>query len=134
MDVRRLRIGEWLMAVAGVALLAVLVADGDVSVTRVVLAALAVAGVAAVPVVAAARTAAPGVAYEALVLLGGLIGIVFCLAGTLWAPLVAVLALCAACLVAMRDERLSRGDRLTDSTGKPVEVAPAPEELPAPRA
>lgn len=134
MDLRRLRIGEWLMAAAGVALLAVLVADGDVSVIRVVLAAIALAGIAVVPVVAGAPTAAPGVAYEALVLLGGLVGLVLCLAGGLWGALAAVAGLCAASLVAMRDERLSRGGKLTDATGRPVESAPVPEQLPAPRA
>ena len=156
MDLRRLRIGEWLMAVAGAALFAILFVDWYApavsaweafTVIDLLLALLAVAGMATVPLVAGARTAAPGVAYEALVLLGGIIGVVICLVRLIdapadglavepgaWLGLALVLALCAGCLVAMRDERRSTSDRLTDATGVPVETAPEPEHLPAPPA
>ena len=99
------------------------------------------------PLVAVARTAAPGVAYEALVLLGGIVAVVLCvvrlvdvprdglsLEAGAWIGLAVAIGLCASCLVAMRDERRSTPDRLTDATGVPVQAAPAPEQLPAPRA
>ncbi len=161
MDLRRLRIGEWLMAATGVALFAVLFLDWygpaggapglsaweALTVFDLLLALLAVAAVATVPLVAVARTAAPGVAYEALVLLGGIVAVVLCvvrlvdvprdglsLEAGAWIGLAVVIGLCASCLVAMRDERRSTPDRLTDATGVPVQAAPAPEQLPAPRA
>lgn len=95
MDLRRLRIGEWAMAAAGVALLVSLFLPwyrtpdvssepggvtgsaplGDMSawdafaVTDVLLALLALAAIAALAVVARAVTPSPGVAYETLTLL-----------------------------------------------------------------
>ncbi len=144
------------MAAAGTALFAVLFMDWyspaasaweAFTVNDVLLALLALAAVATVPLVAMARTAAPGVAYESLVLLAGIVGVVICVVRLIdvpddgltlepgaWLGLVAILGLCASCLVAMRDERRSTADRLTDATGVPVETAPEPEHLPAPPA
>ena len=122
------------MAVAGAALLVVVLVRGDVGVASVLLAILALAAIGTVVLVARAGTAAPGVASESLVLLGSLAGGVVALVTGLWGALVAVVALAAASLVAMRDERRSTPDRLTDATGVPVERAPEPERLPAPPA
>lgn len=161
MDLRRLRAGEWLMGVAGAALFAVLFVDWyrpegggagltawqAFSVPDVLLALLAVAAMATIALVARAPTAAPGIAYEAMILLGGIIGSVICLIRVVdvpadglevrpgaWVGLLVALGLCASCLVAMRDERRSTPDRTTDGTGVPVAAAPAPEDLPAPPA
>jgi hypothetical protein len=99
-----------------------------------------------VPVVARNVTASPGVAYEALVLLFSLPCLLICLFRVLDSPgrgldaavgaylgLAAIVGVGVACLVAMRDERLSRPGRLTDSTGVPVASAAEIETLPAPR-
>ena len=122
------------MAAAGVALLVVVVVHGEVDVAPVLLAILGVAAVGTLAMVAGAGTAAPGIAYESLVLLGSLAGVVVALVAGLWGALVAVLAVTATSLVAMRDERLSTPDRLTDSTGVPVGAAPEPEHVDLPRA
>ncbi len=100
------------------------------------LALLALAAVGTVLLVAGAGTAAPGVAYEALVLLGSIAGVVVALvAGLLGERLVGrPWPWPRRRLVAMRDERLSTPDRLTDSTGVPVESAPEPEHVDLPRA
>jgi len=122
------------MAAAGVALLVVVVVHGEVDVAPVLLAVLGVAAVGTLAMVAGAGTAAPGIAYEALVLLGSLAGVVVALVAGLWGALVAVLVVTATSLVAMRDERLSTPGRLTDSTGVPVDSAPQPEHVDLPRA
>jgi hypothetical protein len=59
--------------------------------------------------------------------------VIVCAITGAWLGLLVALGLCASCLVAMRDERRSQGDRLTDTTGVPVDSAPVPERLPAPR-
>jgi len=122
------------MAVAGVALLVAVVMEGDPSVAYVLLALLGLSAVGTVPLVAVAQTAAPGVAYETLVLLGSIIGAVAALVSGRWVALAVVGGLAVTCLIAMRDERRSGPDRLTDATGTPVDTAPEPERLPAPRA
>jgi heme A synthase len=50
-----------------------------------------------------------------------------------WLALLATVAMFAGSLLAMRDERLSKGGRLTDQTGRPVDRAPKPEQLATPR-
>ncbi len=163
MNAHRLTIGEWLMAITGVALFALLFAhwyrfspaDGGPSsgltawqaftVPDVLLALLAVAAVATVPLVAAARTPSPGIAWESLVLLGAIIGVVICVVRLIdvpadglslrpgaWAGLAVTAGLCASSLIAMRDERRSTPGRPTDATGVPVETVAVPEELAAP--
>lgn len=178
MDLRRLRKGEWIAAVAGIGLLAVLplkwydleIPPGQgiegipddlsmsawqvLSVLDVLMAASALLAIGLLIVVASARSPSPGIAGQTL-------GFLFCAAvgiamvlrlavlpgdlravgfqvdssrlpvaylGTLLAVTIPV-----GLLVAMRDERLSRGDQLTDATGVPVDSAPVPEDLPAPR-
>jgi hypothetical protein len=95
-------------------------------------------------VIARGQTASLGIAYESLVLLGALVAVVVTVFRLLdppgdgltrgvgaWLGLVAVFALTASVLVAMRDERISDPGHPTDPTGVP---APPPdiETLPAP--
>lgn len=158
MDLRRLRIGEWAMAAVGGLLLASLFlpwyevggigvdAWNSFSITDMILALLAIAAIAVVPVVARAPTASPGIAYESLMLVASLVAVPIALFRALVPPgegasrapgaylgLLCVLALVAAVLIAMRDERLSTPGRPTDTTGVPVSQAPEIETLPAPR-
>ncbi len=158
MDLRRLRIGEWATAAAGLLVLVALflpwygfagaTASGweSFSVTDVFLALVAFAAIAVVPVTARAVTASPGIAYESLVLLATLVAFVVTLFRVLDPPgrdlsrevgaylgLLACAGLIASVLVAMRDERLSKPGQLTDPTGAPVSAAPEIETLPAPR-
>jgi hypothetical protein len=162
-DVRRLRIGEWAMVACGVALVVSLFltwyhvgvagASPDsvsgwsaFSVTDILLALLGVAAVATVMVVARSATAAPGIAYESLVLLGALVGLVLAVVrlldppgpyldarGGAWLGAGAALALVVSTLAAMRDERLSPDERPTDTTGVPIPARVEVETLPAPR-
>jgi hypothetical protein len=163
MDVRRLRIGEWAMVVSGLALVVSLFLSWyhvDVagaspdsltgwaafSVTDILLALLGLAAVATAVVVSRSSTAAPGIAYESLVLLVALVGLVLGLVrlldppgryldarGGAWLGVLALLALVGSCLVAMRDERLSPDERPTDTTGVPIPARVEVETLPAPR-
>lgn len=114
MDLRRLRIGEWAMAAAGLVLLLSLLLPwyrpsdpssghepggvtgsaplGDMSawdafaVTDVLLALLALAAIAALAVVARAVTPSPGVAYETLTLLVSIPCTIVCLFRVLVPP------------------------------------------------
>jgi hypothetical protein len=157
MDLRRLRIGEWLTAASGVVLLIALFlpwyeagglsASGweSFSITDLVLAVVALAGIAVAPVTARGQTASLGIAYESLVLLGAAVAVVVTVIRVLDPPvdglsrgsgaylgLVSVLALTASVLVAMRDERLSDDPgHPTDPTGVPA-APPEIETLPAP--
>jgi hypothetical protein len=179
MDLRRLRAGEWIAAVAGVVLLAVMPLNwydadavirtppgfdpppggfgvsawGAFTVVDVLMAASALLAIGLLVLVAVARQPSLGITSQTLgmiatsvvaivVLLrlidlpeaaeGGASGIEYhrtlaCYLGT-----AAAVAIPVGLLVAMRDERPSRGDRLTDGTGAPVDSAPVPERLPAP--
>jgi hypothetical protein len=163
MDVRRLRIGEWALALSGLALVVSLFlpwyhvgvagASPDslsgwsaFSVTDVLFLLLGLAAMAAAVIVAREPTAAPGIAYEALVLLAALVGLVLGLVrlldppgpyldvrGGAWLGLASLVALVVSCLVAMRDERLSPDERPTDTTGVPIPARVEVETLPAPR-
>ena len=53
--------------------------------------------------------------------------------GGVYLALVASVGMFVGTLLAMRDERLSKRGRLTDTTGQPVEAAPEPELLSPPR-
>ncbi len=164
MDLRRLRVGEWLIGAVGVGLFLVLFVDWYArpsvastpeglsawqafTVVDLLLALLALAAIATVPLVGRAPSPSPGIAYEALLLLGSIVGALICLVRVVdvpadglslrpgaWIGLALALGLCASCLVAMRDERLSDPGRLTDATGVPVDAAPVPEELSVSRA
>jgi hypothetical protein len=155
MDLRRLRAGEWMVGAAGLTLLVALflpwygpedaTAWEAFSVVDVLLGALALAAVTLPVVVAHQRTPAMGIAYEGLLGLAAILGLLILVVRTLnlpdgadsrelgvWLGLAAGLALTLGCMVAMRDERLSRPGEWTDSTGAPIAAPPEIETLPAP--
>jgi hypothetical protein len=158
MDLRRLRAGEWLAALSGLALLVALILPwyGDDAGTRtgweslgaldLILALLALAALAIPVVTALHRVPAVPLAHESLVTLAA--GFVWLLVvfrvlnlpdwaegrePGLWLALVATLGILVGGLVAMRDERLTRESRHTDLTGVPVAAPREIETLPAPR-
>ncbi len=89
MDLRRLRAGEWMAGGAGVALLVSLFlpwySPGEVtawqafSVIDLLLAALAAAAIALVPITASQRTPSVAIAYEALLTLAAMVGVLIVL-------------------------------------------------------
>jgi hypothetical protein len=147
MDLRRLRLGESILAISGLALIVSLFLPWDdtldgwraLSAFDVALALLAAVAIAAVAITARASAAGPGVAAEALVTPFALVLLVVFLfkvssfdgAGA-WIGIASTFGVFAGALVAMRDERLSTADRLTDATGLPVDKAVEVETLPAP--
>jgi hypothetical protein len=158
MDLRRLRAGEWIAGVWGLVLLVALFlpwySDEGGSRTGwqslgaldVVLAIVALAALAIPVVTAMQRVPAVSLAHESLTTLVGLLAVVLVLIRVLnmpdwaterewglWVALAATLGIVIGGLIAMRDERLSRGDRQTDLTGVPVSAQPEIEKLPAPR-
>ena len=148
MDLRRLRAGEWLVALSGAVLLGSLFfpwyeggasAWSALAVVDVVLALIAAAAVALLVITATQRVPAVPVALAALVAMGGLIAVLVVLFRIVdlpegisgrdwgvWAALAGALGIVAGALVAIRDERPSPPGRHTDATGRP---APPPEEL-----
>ncbi len=159
MDLRRLRAGERIAGVSGVLLFVALflpwydAAGADVSAFEafalfdVLLVAVALLGVSLVVVTASQPSAAAGIALDALVtIIASVVAIllvfrVLNLPGDLegaeraafaWAGLAAAWGVFAGALVAMRDERLSKPGRPTDSTGVPVDGQPEIETIPAP--
>lgn len=155
MDLRRLRAGEWITGAAGATLLVALFlpwyGPGDAtaweafSVIDVLLAALALAAIVLVGVVATQETPSVSIAYEGLLAVAALFGLVILAFRILnlpdgadtrelgaWLGLGAGIALVGGSMLAMRDERLSSPGRLTDSTGVPISAAPEIETLPAP--
>ena len=161
MDLRRLRAGDWILALAGAALLASLflpwyLTPGPgastlsgweaLSVTDVLLALIALF-VLAIPVVAAVRhVPAVPLAMEGLAFPVGVIALIVVLVRlpglpdgaesrewAIWLALGASVAILVGSLVAMRDERLSRPGRPTDAAGVPAEPPPLPDPIPAPR-
>jgi len=160
MDLRRLRAGEWIAALSGVALLVSLFlpwygggAEGDASgwealaAVDVALALVAAFGVSLIVITASQRVPAVPIALSAIVTLVGLIGVVLVLirvanlpggfdsreAGV-WLGLVAAIGIVAGAGLAMRDERLSPEGSHTDLTGRPTPAPPEIERVPAPRA
>jgi hypothetical protein len=159
MDLRRLRAGEWIAALSGAGLLASLFLpwyeDGrgnDVAgwealaVNDVVLAVIAAAAFALLVVTAWQGVPAVPVAFDALMMLAGLVATVLVLVRVAWLPDPAVsrdwalwLGLAGAAGIALggwlatRDERLSRPGRTTDATGRPAPPPAEVEPLPAPR-
>ena len=112
----------------------------------VVLAVVALAALAIPVVTAIQRVPAVPLAHESLTTLVGLLAVVLVLIRVLnmpdwaterewglWVALAATLGIVVGGLIAMRDERLSRGGRHTDLTGVPVAAQPEIETLPAPR-
>jgi hypothetical protein len=149
MDLRRLRAGEWMAAASGVALLVSLFLpwyrpDGlsgweSLAAIDVLLAFLAASGVLLAIVTAGHSVPAVPTALSALVVIGGLVGVVLVLFRVvaipdeasgrewgLWLGLAGAVGIVAGAALAMRDERLSTPGRWTDLTGRP---GPPPAEL-----
>ncbi len=161
MDLRRLRAGEWIAGVAGLALLVSLflpwyeVVGTDVNafeafaVYDVLLVALAAGGIALTVVTANQRSPAMGIALDGLVSLAALVVFLLLLIRVLnmpgdldaagaeratfaWVGLLATLGVLVGGFVSMRDERLSKPGRPTDPTGVPVEAPPDVETISSP--
>lgn len=155
MDLRRLRVGEWIVGASGVLLLVALFLPwyGDPSSTAwesftvldVILALLALAAVTVPVVTAAQRVPALPLAVESLTALFGLLALILVLIRVLnlpgeahgreiglWLGLVATLGIFAGGLIGMRDERRSPQGRHVDLSGMPVSSQPEIEKLPAP--
>jgi hypothetical protein len=156
MDPRRLRVGEVVLGLAGVALIAGLFLQWysnpgltgfeALGIADVILVAIALAAIAVPVVTAAQRVPAVPVALEALVTLAGLLASVIVLFRVLnlpggatgrdvglWVALAGALAIVGGALVGMRDERLSKPGRSTDLSGRPAPPEPLPDPIPAPR-
>ena len=155
MDLRRLRAGEWITSLAGLVLLVSLFLpwyDGAsgweaLSIIDILLALVALAAIGMVPLTASQEVPAIPLAIQALLAIAAKVALILVLirvispaggaddreAG-LWVALAATAGVLIGAWVAMRDERLSDGDRLTDLTGRPVASAQEVEALPAPRA
>lgn len=159
MNLRRLRTGEWLVGIAGLVLLVALFLPwytGDAAsrtgwqalgALDVVLAIVALSALAVPVVTAFQRVPAVPLAHEALTTLAGMVAVVLVLVRVLnmpdwaverdwglWVALAATLAVVAAGLTAMRDERLGRAGHHTDLSGAPIAQQPEIETLPPPRA
>jgi hypothetical protein len=155
MDLRRLRVGEWLMGACGVLLLIALFLDwyGDpaesaweaFAILDVILAVVALAAIA-VPIVTATHgVPAVPLALESLVALLALVGTILVLIRVLnlpgeadsreiglWLGLLATLGVFAAGMIGMRDERRSPRGRHTDLSGVPVAGPPQVETVTSP--
>ena len=160
MDLRRLRAGEWIAAISGIALLVSLFvpwygADDartssgfeSLAILDVVLALIAAAAVALLLVTATQRLPAVPIAFSVFLCLGGLLGVVLVLIRVLdlpgdasarewglWLGLASAIGIVVGSLVAMRDERPSRPGRHTDLSGAPAPPPADIETIPAPRA
>jgi hypothetical protein len=158
MDLRRLRSGEWIAGVSGLVLLVALFLpwysdDGSsrtgwqsLGALDVVLAVVALSALAIPVVTALERVPAVPLAHESLTTLAGMLALVLVLIRVLnmpdwasgrewglWVALAGTFGIVVGGLLAMRDERLSRGGRHTDLTGVPVPAQREIETLPAPR-
>jgi hypothetical protein len=160
MDLRRLRAGEWIAALSGVALLVSLFlpwygagAEDDASgwqalaAVDIALALVAAFAVALLLVTATQRVPAVPVALSTIVTLVGMIGVVLVLirlAGVpggfdgrelgVWLGLIAAIGIVAGAALAMHDERLSPDGGHTDLTGRPAPAPPEIDRIPAPPA
>ena len=147
MDLRRLRKGEWITAISGIALFVSLFLPWEEngsgwevhSVTDILLAVLAVAAIATWAINAFGRTTAPGIASQSLTVpLALVMGIAMLVKvwgyddHGAWIGLGATFGVLGGVLVGMRDERLSKPGRPTDQTGVPVSEPLAVEKLPGP--
>ena len=119
------------------------------SVVDVTLCLLALLAIALPFVVAAQDTSAVGIASETMLTILALIVSLIAIVRVLnlpeavdaagggrepfaWVGLLATLGVLMGSLIAMRDERLSKPGRLTDTTGVPVDSATEIEQIPAP--
>jgi hypothetical protein len=161
MDLRRLRVGEGVLALSGAALLVSLFLPwyerGDTSVSGwesftvidVLLAAIAIFALTAVVAAATQPTTAVPISFESLSVLFGLVASVLALIRVLDVPdfggagwgtaagaylgLAGAVGVAAGALVAIRDERLSPPGKHTDQTGRPVPPPPEIEAVAPPR-
>jgi hypothetical protein len=154
MDVRRLRLGEVLLAASGLVLFVALFLPWygpglsgweALGVVDAILALVAACAVSVTVSTAFFKVAAMPIALDALVTLLGLIALLLVLfrvldlpdgasgreAG-LWVALAATTGVVVAGCLSMRDERLAPPGRYNDATGRPVPRPPEPEPLPAP--
>jgi hypothetical protein len=155
MDLRRLRVGEWITALAGLVLLVSLflpwygepdaTAWEALAVNDLLLAACALFAVALPFVTAMQPAPAVPIFLDALVTLAGMIASVLVLVRVgflpdgadtreagLWLALAGALGAAVGGGISMRDERLSRPGRPTDLTGRPVPEPAEVEVLPPP--
>jgi len=162
MDLRRLRAGEWIAGVAGLVLLVSLFKPwyelaGIVEVTGfqafdiydVLLVGLALAGMSLVVVTANQKSPAMGIALDGLTSIFALVMSILLVIRVLklpgdldhpttermtflWVGLAATFGVLVGAVVAMRDERLSKPGRWTDSTGAPVDEPPEIETISSP--
>jgi hypothetical protein len=160
MDLRRLRLGEIALAVAGAALLVSLFlpwygpsdgAGGSLSgwealgVIDLVLALIAACAISVMVATAVMRVAAVPIALDALATWLGLVALVLVLVRVLdlpdgasgreaglWLALAGAAGIFVGAAVSMRDERLSPDGSYTDATGRPVPKPPEIEPFPAP--
>jgi carbon starvation protein CstA len=157
MDLRRLRAGEWITGLGGVALLGSLfmawydtpagtrTAWESFAVVDLLLAAVALFAISLVPVTATQRVPAVPLAQDALVAIAGKLALLLILIRILWKPdgatgveagawigLIDVLVVIAGGWIAMRDERLPDSGRVADLTGRPTPESPPIETIPAP--
>ena len=154
MDLRRLRGGEVIAGLSGLALLASLFLswyDGQTAwesfaVLDMILAFVALVAIAIPFVTAAYRVPALPLAHQSLTTLLGFVALLLVLfrvlnlpgdlegrEGGLWLGLVATTAVVGGALLAIRDERRSPEGRHTDLSGVPVAGPPEIETHPAPR-
>jgi hypothetical protein len=158
MDLRRLRAGECIAGVSGLALLVSLFLPwyGDEAGSRtgwqslgaldIVLAIVALAALAIPAVTAAHRVPALPLAHQSLTTLAGCVAVLPVLIRVLnmpdwaverewglWVGLASTLGVAVGAAMAMRDERLTGEGRHTDQTGVPVAAQREIETLPAPR-
>ena len=155
MDLRRLRVGEWIVGASGVLLLVALFLPwyGDPSSTAwesfsvldLILALLALIAISVPIVTAVHRVPALPLALESLTALFALLAVILVLIRVLnlpgdadgreigvWLGLLATLGITAGALIGMRDERRSPQGRHTDVSGVPVSSPPKVERHPAP--
>jgi hypothetical protein len=155
MDLRRLRVGEWIVGACGVLLLVALFltwySDPKVSgweaftFLDLILAVVALAAISVPIVTAAHRVPALPLALESLTALLGLIALVLVVIRVLnlpgeadtrevgvWLGLVTTLGIFGGGMLGMRDERRSPKGRHTDVSGVPVSSQPEIETLRAP--
>src|SRR3954468_4030007 len=161
MDLRRLRVGEWVLALSSAAILVSLFLPwyerGDTTVSGwesftiidILLAAIAIFALTAVVAAATQPTTAVPISFEALSVLFGLVASVLALVRVLDVPdfggggwgtaagaylgLAGAVGIAAGSLGAIRDERLSPPGKHTDMTGRPAAPPPEIEGIPPPR-